>query len=136
MSITDPIADGLTIIRNASRAKHEKADMPASKLMEEILKILKKQGYISNYKRIPDSKVPSKQGLLRAYLKFNASNKSAIRDIKRISKPGRRVYVRSDEIPNVLQGLGLSIITTSRGILTGKDARQQKVGGEILCYIW
>ena len=132
MSITDPIADGLTIIRNASRAGLEKADIRASNIMEEIIRILKKEGYISNYKRISDDK----QGTLRTYLKFNSRNKSAIKNIKRISKPGLQVYVNCEKIPTVLQGLGISILSTSKGVLTGKSAREKKVGGEVLCYVW
>ena len=132
MSITDPIADSLTVIRNASRARHEKADLPASKLTEEILKVLKKYRFVSNYKKISTDNHSS----LRVYLKFTAGNKSAIKDIKRISKPSRRVYVKSDKIPTVLQGLGVVILSTSKGILSGKKAREQKVGGEVLCYVW
>ena len=132
MSITDPIADGLTIIRNAGRAGHEKADLPASGIMEEIVRILKEERYISNYKKISDNK----QGILRAYLKFTSKNKSVIENIERISKPGLRVYVNCDKIPTVLQGLGISILSTSKGVLTGKAARGKKVGGEVLCYVW
>jgi small subunit ribosomal protein S8 len=132
MGITDPIADGLTILRNASQIGQEKVDLPASRLMEEIMKILKKEGFISNYKKMPDNK----QGILRTYLKFNSENKSAIRNIEKISKPGLRIYVKHKEIPTVLQGLGTVILSTSKGILTGKNAREKKLGGEILCYIW
>ncbi|MEA3328308.1 MAG: 30S ribosomal protein S8 [Candidatus Omnitrophota bacterium] len=132
MSITDPIADGLTIIRNAGRAGHEKADIPASGVMEEIVRILKKEGYISNYKKISDNK----QGTLRTYLKFTSRNKPIIKNIKRISKPGLRIYVNRGKIPTVLQGMGMSILSTSKGVLTGKTAREKKVGGEVLCYVW
>jgi len=132
MSITDSLADGLTIIRNASRARHQKADLVASKLTEEVLKVLKKKGFISNYKKIP----ASPRSILRVYLKFGADDRPAIRDIKRISKPSRRVYVSSDKIPTVLQGLGIAILSTSSGVLSNKEARRQKVGGEVLCYAW
>ena len=132
MSITDSLADSLTIIRNASRAKHQKADLIASKLTEEVLKILKKQGFISNYKKIS----AGPRSTLRVYLKFAADNRPAIRDLKRISKPSRRVYVSSDKIPTVLQGLGIAILSTSNGVLSNKEARRQNVGGEVLCYAW
>ena len=132
MSITDSLADSLTIIRNASRAKHLKADLVASRLTEEVLKILKKQGFISNYKKIS----AGSRSTLRVYLKFTADNRPAIRDLKRISKPSRRVYVKSDKIPIVLQGLGMAILSTSSGVLSNREAKKQKVGGEVLCYIW
>ncbi len=132
MGITDSLANSLTIIRNASRAKHQKADLVASKLTEEVLKVLKKKGFISNYKKIP----AGSRSTLRVYLKFGADDRPAIRDIKRISKPSRRVYVSSDKIPIVLQGLGIAILSTSKGVLSNKEARRQKVGGEVLCYAW
>ena len=132
MSITDSLADNLTIIRNASRAKHQKADLVASRLTEEVLKVLKKQGFISNYKKIS----AGGQSTLRVYLRFTADDRPAIRNLKRISKPSHRVYVKSDRMPIVLQGLGIAILSTSRGILSNKEARKQKVGGEVLCYVW
>ena len=132
MSITDSLADGLTVVRNASRAKHQKVDLVASRLTEEVLKVLKKKGFISNYKKIS----AGSRSTLRVYLKFAADNRPAIRDIKRISKPSRRVYVASDKIPTVLQGLGIAVLSTSKGVLSNKEARKQKVGGEVLCYVW
>lgn len=132
MGLTDPIADALTRIRNASRAKHEKVDLAASRLMEEILKILKEEGYINTYKRISGQP----QGRLRVYLKFTAENKSAIRGLKRISKPGLRIYAKHDEVPKVLGGLGVAILSTSKGVLTDEGARSSGAGGEVLCYVW
>jgi len=132
MGITDSLADSLTIVRNASRARHEKADLPAASLTEEVLKALKKRGFISNYKKIS----AGGHGVLRVYLKFFADNTSAIRDLKRISKPSCRVYVKSDKIPVVLQGLGMAILSTSKGVLSDREARKQKIGGEVLCYVW
>jgi len=132
MSLTDPIADALTRIRNASRAKHEKVDLAASRLMEEILKILKETGYINTYKRLSGQP----QGTLRVYLRFTAKNRSAIREIKRISKPGLRIYAKRDEVPKVLGGIGMAILSTSKGVLTDESARRLGVGGEVLCYVW
>jgi len=129
MSITDPIADFLTLIRNASRAKKESVDVPNSKMNKEILGILKKEGYISDFKTLDVSKQA------RVYLKY-VSNHSAIKNLRRISKPGLRVYASHKDIPNVLRGLGIAVISTPKGILTNKEARELKVGGEILCYIW
>lgn len=132
VSITDSIADALTMIRNASRVKQEKVDLPASKLIEEILRILKEEGFIATYKKIPEQK----QGILRAYLKFTAERKPAIRGIKRVSKPGLRIYAKCDEIPTVLGGLGVAILSTPKGVLTDKGAKKLGVGGEVLCYVW
>lgn len=129
MSITDPIADFLTLIRNASRAKKESVDVPNSKMNREILGILKKEGYISDFKPLDVSKQA------RVYLKY-VSNHSAIKNLRRISKPGLRVYASHKDIPNVLRGLGIAVISTPKGILTNKEARELKAGGEILCYIW
>ena len=132
MSVTDPLADMLTRIRNASSARHEKVDIPTSRPKEAIAKILKDEGYIRNFKVIADEK---KHGILRIFLKYDATRKGII-NLKRVSKPSRRVYVGKDEIPSVLRGLGVSILSTSKGILTDKDARRANVGGEVLCYIW
>lgn len=132
MSVTDPIADMLTVIRNASRAKKETCDVPASKLSREILRILKSEGFIKNCKFIEDRK----QGILRTYLKYGKENRSAITNIKRISKPGLRHYVNKANIPEVLGGLGIAILSTSRGVFTDGEAREAQVGGEVLCYVW
>ncbi len=132
MAITDPIADMLTRIRNAAKAKFNSVDIPGSKLKVEIAKVLKEEGYIRNFKFIQDQK----QGILRIYLKYGQANAPAIMGLTRISKPSRRVYVRVQDIQPVLNGLGTSILSTSKGILTDKKARQEKVGGEVLCNIW
>ena len=132
MGVTDPIADALTIIRNASKAKKEVAELRNSKQLEEILKIFKKESFISNYKLIKDSK----QGLLRVYLKYDKDGTPAIAGIKRISRPGLRAYKQSDELPKVYGGLGVAVISTSKGLMTDKDARENKIGGEIICYAW
>ena len=129
MSKPDPIADFLTLIRNATRAKKENVDVPNSKMNKEILSILKKEGYISDFKPLDASKQA------RVYLKY-VSTHSAIKNLKRISKPGLRIYASHKDIPNVLRGLGIAVISTPKGILTNKEARELKVGGEILCYIW
>jgi small subunit ribosomal protein S8 len=132
MSITDPLADMLTRIRNASSAKHNTVDIPVSRFKEAIAKILKDEGYVKNYKVIVDEK---KHGTLRVFLKYDANRKGVI-NLKRVSKPSRRVYVGRDEIPSVLKGLGISILSTPKGVLTDKEARKANVGGEVLCYIW
>ena len=132
MAVTDPIADALTILRNASFAKKEVAETRNSKLLEEILKIFKKEGFISNYKLIKDSK----QGLLRVYLRYDKDGTPAILGIKRISKPGLRIYKKSDELPKVYGGLGVAVISTSKGMMTDNEAREKKMGGEVICYTW
>ncbi|MBL7084689.1 MAG: 30S ribosomal protein S8 [Candidatus Omnitrophica bacterium] len=132
MSITDPLADMFTVIRNATRAKMDNAEFPSSKLKLEILEVFKKEGYIKNYKNISDKK----QGTIKVYLKFNKEKTPAITQIKRISKPGLRIYVDKGEVPRVLRGMGMAIISTSSGILTDTAARNQGVGGEVLCYVW
>ena len=132
MSITDPLADMFTIIRNAGRAKKDKTQFPSSKLKLEILAVLKKEGYLRNYKHIPDKK----QGKIMVYLKLKEGDVPAITDIKRISRPGLRVYVSKDRIPRVLRGMGMAVISTSSGILTDRQARNQGIGGEVLCYVW
>ncbi len=130
--MTDPIADFLTRIRNATRAKHSRVEIPASRVKGEIAKILLHQGYVKDVKLVDDSK----QGLLRVYLKYDKENTPAIEGLKRVSKPGRRVYVKREEIPRVMGGYGIAVLSTSRGILTGTDARKEGVGGEFLCQIW
>lgn len=132
MSVTDPIADALTLIRNASRAKKEKVDLKASKVIQEMLGIFKREEYIRNYRFIEDKR----QGILRVYLKFSSDGKSAITELKRISKPGLRVYVKKDKIPYVLRGAGKALLSTPKGILTDGEAKKANVGGEIICYIW
>lgn len=131
MSITDPIADFLTLIRNASRAKKEKVDVPNSKMNREILNVLKREGYIADFKAFDSSKA----NLVRVYLKY-VSGYSAIKNLKRVSKPGLRIYASNRNIPNVLRGLGIAVISTSKGVINNKEARELKVGGEVLCYIW
>ena len=132
MALTDPIADMLTILRNASSAKKDVAEVKNSILAESILKIMKKEGFISNYKLIKDNK----QGILRIYLKYLKNGTPAILGLKRISRPGLRVYKKSDSVPKVYGGLGVAVISTSKGLLTDNEARDQKVGGEVICYIW
>jgi len=132
MGMTDPLADLLTRVRNASKAKHEKVDVPASNLKGNVIRILKDEGYIKNFKLIKDGK----QGILRIYLKFEGeTKKQVISGLRTLSKPGRRRYVGADEIPSVLRGLGLTILSTSKGVMTDKEARKQKVGGELLCSV-
>lgn len=132
MAVTDPIADALTILRNASFAKKDTAELRASKLIEEILKILKKEGFVTNYKLIKDNK----QGILRVYLRYAKDGTPAMIGIKRISKPGLRIYKQADELPRVYGGLGMALISTSKGLMIDSEAREQKIGGEVLCYIW
>ncbi len=132
MVLTDPIADMLTRIRNASSVKHESVDIPGSKFKIEVAKILKDEGFIREYKFIEDDK----QGYLRIYLKYSSQRERVISGIKRISKPGLRVYANKDEIPRVLGGLGIAILSTSQGVMTDKTARKNSVGGEVVCYVW
>jgi small subunit ribosomal protein S8 len=132
MNLTDPVADFLTRIRNAHNARHQKLDVPASRLKAEIARILKEEGYIANVKPVEEEG----RQLLRVYLKYGVNNEAAIRDLKRVSKPGCRVYVGKDEIRRVQGGLGISIMTTPRGVMTGRQARREGVGGEILCEVW
>lgn len=131
MSLSDPIANMLTLIRNAARAKKEKVDIPHSAMLTAIAGILKQEGYIDNYRMIKDSS----QGILRVYLKY-INKKSVIINLKRVSRPGLRVYAGVREIPRVLRGKGTAILTTSRGLMTDVQAREVKIGGEVLCYIW
>lgn len=133
MSMSDPLADMLTRIRNAVMVNLTCVDMPYSKIKAEVAKILKKEGYISDYQKIEDN---SYQGSLRVSLKINGDNDKVITGIKRISKPGRRIYARHNEIPRVLSGLGISIVSTSQGVLTDHEARSRSVGGEIICEVW
>lgn len=132
MSLTDPIADMLTRIRNAVRAKKKEVNIPSSKLKIEIARILKEEGYIKSYKVIEDNK----QGVLNITLKYTDDNQSAITGLRRVSKPGCRIYCTKDSIPKVLDGLGIVIISTSRGILTGEQCEELGLGGEVLCEIW
>ena len=132
MAVTDPIADMLTMVRNASSAKKEVVEVKNSRLTEEIIKIFKKERFISNYKIIKNSK----QGVLRIYLQYLKDGKPAILGIKKISKSGLRVYKKADELPQVLGGLGTAVISTSKGLMTDVQARGNKVGGEVICYIW
>ncbi|MET3684019.1 small subunit ribosomal protein S8 [Alkalibacillus flavidus] len=132
MAMTDPIADLLTRIRNANMVRHDQLEVPASNLKKEIVDILKREGFIRDYEFIEDNK----QGVLRLFLKYGTDNERVITGIKKISKPGLRVYVKSDEVPRVLNGLGIAVVSTSNGVLTDKEARQQAVGGEVLAYVW
>lgn len=132
MSMTDPMADMLTRIRNAGMASHAKLDVPSSNVKVAVATVLKDLGYIKNLKVISDNK----QGILRIYLKYDANQQPLIHEIKRVSTPGRRVYVGKDEIPRVKNGLGASILSTSQGVMDDVAARQAQVGGEVICTVW
>ncbi|GAA0418678.1 MAG: 30S ribosomal protein S8 [Bacillota bacterium] len=132
MVMTDPIADMLTRIRNANMVKHEKLELPASTIKKEIADILKREGFVSDYELVEDNK----QGVLRIFLKYGTNEERVITGIKRISKPGLRVYAKANEVPRVLNGLGIAIVSTSKGVLSDKEARSQAVGGEVLAYVW
>ncbi len=132
MQITDPIADMLTRIRNAGAAKHDTVDVPASKIKKAIAQILLDEGYIKNYQVIEDGI----QGMIHITLKYNQNKEKVITGLRRVSKPGLRVYVGADELPRVLRGLGIAIISTSKGVMTDKKAREAHVGGEVLAFIW
>lgn len=132
MVMTDPIADMLTRIRNANMVRHEKLEIPASKLKRDIAEILKREGFVRDVEYIEDNK----QGIIRIFLKYGANNERVITGLKRISKPGLRVYAKANEVPRVLNGLGIAIVSTSSGVLTDKDARAKQIGGEILAYVW
>ncbi|GIO15310.1 30S ribosomal protein S8 [Cohnella xylanilytica] len=132
MVMSDPIADMLTRIRNANLVRHETVELPASKVKKQIAEILKREGFIRDAEYVEDNK----QGLIRIFLKYGPNNERVITGLKRISKPGLRVYTKSNEVPRVLGGLGIAIISTSKGIVTDKEARQGKSGGEVLCYVW
>ncbi|MBN2009133.1 30S ribosomal protein S8 [candidate division KSB1 bacterium] len=132
MSMTDPVADYLTRIRNAAKAKHAKVDIPASNVKRELTKILKDYKFIKNYLNIDDGK----QGIIRIYLQYDENDICVIKKMIRVSKPGLRKYVGSKEIPRILNNLGIAILSTSRGIITDKQAREMNIGGEVLCYVW
>jgi len=132
MAMSDPIADMLTRIRNAGKAKFKSVDIPGSRMKTEIAKVLKSEGYIRNYKFVSDNK----QGVLRVYLKYSPDQTHTIFGLKRISKPSRRVYVKGNKIEPVLNGLGVVILSTSKGIITDKSARRENIGGELLCHVW
>jgi small subunit ribosomal protein S8 len=131
-NVTDPIADLLARIRNSSLAEHEKVDIPASKLKVRVAELLKEEGFIKNFRVIEDRK----QGILRVYLKYGPGQERVITGLRRVSKPGRRLYVTADKIPSVLGGMGLALLSTSRGVLTDRESRRLRVGGEVLCYVW
>ena len=130
--MTDPIADMLSRIRNANNARHKSVDVPCSNIKKEIARILLDEGYIKGYDVVEDDK----QGMIKIDLKYSQDGERVISGLKRISKPGLRVYVKCDDVPKVLGGLGIAIISTSKGIITDKLARQEKVGGEVICYVW
>ena len=132
MHVTDPVADLLTRIRNANSAKHETVDIPASKVKKAIAEILNEEGYIKGYQVIDDGK----QGIIKVTLKYGANKEKVLSGLKRISKPGLRVYASRDELPRVLKGLGIAIISTSQGIMTDKKARAKNIGGEVLAFVW
>ena len=132
MQITDPVADMLTRIRNANSAKHETVDVPASNLKKAIAQILLDEGYIKSFQIVDDGT----QGIIRITLKYNAGKEKVISGLRRVSKPGLRVYVGADELPRVLKGLGIAIISTSKGVMTDKAARANHVGGEVLAFVW
>ena len=130
---TDPIADLLTRVRNASRAKHSRVDMPSSKLKIELARILKEEGYLANYKVVEEQKAKK---TLRVFLRYTPDRRSVITDLKRVSRPGQRTYVDAKHIPKVLGGMGTAIVSTSHGVMTGHDARAAGVGGEVLAQVW
>lgn len=132
MQITDPIADMLTRIRNANTAKHETVDVPASNMKKAIAEILNAEGYIAGYQVIEDGK----QGVIRIALKYGPNKEKVISGLKRVSKPGLRIYAGAEELPRVLKGLGIAIVSTSKGVMTDRAARKQNIGGEILAFVW
>lgn len=132
MQITDPIADLLTRIRNANSAKHETVEIPASNIKKSIVEILNEEGYIKNYQIIDDGK----QGIIRVTLKYGQNHEKVLTGLKRVSKPGLRIYAGAEELPRVLKGLGIAIISTSKGIMTDKKARKENIGGEVLAFVW
>lgn len=132
MSMTDPIADLLTRVRNANLVYHDKVEIPASRTKKAIAEIFKKEGFIKDCEFIDDGK----QGIIRIYLKYGPNREKVITGLKRISKPGLRVYAKKDEVPKVLGGLGIAVISTSKGIMTDKEARKVGLGGEVICYVW
>lgn len=134
MNVTDPVADMLTRIRNANTVYHEMVDMPMSKLRLEIARILKDEGYIRNYKTISDPKMPV--ATLRIYMSYGSGREKVIQGLRRISKPGRRIYVQHQDVPHVMGGLGIALISTSSGLMTDDNARKKGLGGEVVCYVW
>lgn len=132
MSVTDPIADMLTRIRNSNTARQDRVDIPGSKIKRSIAEILKREGYVRDYAWIDDGR----QGTIRIYLKYGPQKESVINGVKRISKPGLRVYAKKEEVPRVLGGLGIAILSTPEGIITDREARAKGVGGEVICYVW
>lgn len=132
MTMTDPIADMLTRIRNANTVGHETVEIPASKMKKAIAKILKEEGYIADFEMIEDDK----QGMIKVTMKYGANKEKVISGIKKISKPGLKVYAKAGEVPKVLGGLGIAIVSTSKGIVSDKEARKLGVGGEVICYVW
>ena len=134
MHVTDPVADMLTRIRNANTVYHEMVDMPMSKLRLEIARILKDEGYIRNYKTVTDPKLPIPT--LRVYMSYGAGRERVIQGLRRISKPGRRIYVQKQDVPKVMGGLGIALISTSNGLMTDAEARRRGLGGEVICYVW
>lgn len=132
MSMTDPIADYLTRIRNAAQARHTKVDIPASNTKKQLSVILKEYGYIQNFLLIDDKK----SGMIRIYLKYDSDDESVIKGLKRVSTPGLRKYVSSEEIPRVYNNLGIAILSTPKGVISDRDARKLNVGGEVMCYVW
>ncbi|MBO2518222.1 MULTISPECIES: 30S ribosomal protein S8 [Limnochorda] len=132
MVMTDPIADMLTRIRNASHARHDSVDIPSSRLKKELARVLKEEGYIRDVRILQDGPFET----IRVYLKYGPQKRESIRGIRRISKPGRRVYATKDQVPKVLGGLGIAVLSTSRGVMTDRQARKERVGGEVICYVW
>ena len=130
--VSDPIGDFINRIRNAQKARFDKVDIPASRIKANLARILKEEGYIKNYKFIRDDK----QGILRIHLKYGESRDGALTGAKRISRPGRRIYVGHEEIPRIMNGMGVSIVSTSRGVMTDREARKERIGGEVLCSLW
>ena len=132
MTMSDPVADMLTRIRNANMVRHEKLEVPASNMKKEIAEILKREGFVREVEFVKDNK----QGIIRIFLKYGQNNERVITGLKRISKPGLRVYAKTNEVPKVLNGLGIALVSTSHGILTDKEARAKQVGGEVVAYVW
>lgn len=132
MSMTDPVSDMLTRVRNASQALHDRVEVPASKIKVELARVLHEEGFIRSYRILEDNK----QGIIRIYLKYSETEERVISGIKRISKPGRRVYVNKSLLPRVLGGLGVAVISTSQGVMTDRTCRKSNVGGEVLCHVW
>lgn len=132
MTMSDPVADMLTRIRNANMVRHEKLEVPASNMKREIAEILKREGFVRDVEFVKDNK----QGIIRIFLKYGQNNERVITGLKRISKPGLRVYAKTNEVPKVLNGLGIALVSTSNGVLTDKEARAKQVGGEVVAYVW